>query len=349
MHDCEITFNSSTRIVEIDDPGAAAISGTHAFTPICEIPTLSPNREVDILAWVVSADAITDVQIKKDSSVAQVRRVELCDTSNHRCQLTLWRGAAVNFPDGANCVVSIKFARVSNFNGRSLQASPSSIVSIDPDIPEAAALRQWAASGIDFASLPTISLGADSGALRAYLAQINERRLGSRDKPDYIVSYVLCADVPVGHRMYYLACPTPACKFKGLSARIPGENTYVCERCHQTITTPFLKYTFSVKVADFSGSVPVGVLGEDSLGALFTGVGVDEWVSTTNDGQDQQTAMNLVRQRYFQPLQIKIRVKSEVYNEVTRVKVSLMSATKVPFAEGAKFYASEIMKFASRS
>jgi hypothetical protein len=53
-------------------------------------------------------------------------------------------------------------------------------------------------------------------------------------------------------------------------------------------------------------------------------------------------AMNLVHQRYFQPLKIKCRVKSEVYNEVTRVKVGLMGATKIAFAESPEFYVNEI-------
>jgi replication factor A1 len=343
--DCEFTFDATTQITEVDDPEVASVSMAYAFTPLGQVPNVVVNREIDILVWAYAAEAVTDVNIKKGTAVTQRRRIQVCDESEHRGELTFWGGEAVAFPEGAGCVLSVKDARVSSFNGRSLSASASSTVSIDPEIPEAAALREWAQSGIDFASLPNISAGSNFTTPYAYLAQINEQQLGTHEKPDYITAYVMCADVPVGHRMYYQACPNPACKFKGFSNRIPGDNSFVCDRCHQTIARPKLRYNFSVKLADFSGSVQAGVLGDDALGAQFTGVGVDEWVCETNDGQDEHIASSAVRKHYFQPLQVKCRVKTDVYNEISRVKVSLINATKVAFAEGARFYAAEIAKF----
>jgi replication factor A1 len=343
--DCVLIFNSDARVVEVDDPSAAAVSLSFSYTSLAELPALPPNRDVDVLVWAYSAEAANDVQLRKSNTMAPRRRVEVCDRSGFRCELTLWHGEAIAFPDEANCVVSVKDARINSFNGRSLGLAPGSVMSIDPDTPEARDLRQWATGGVDFTALPSVSVGSDLNTPYAYLAQINEQQLGSRERPDYVTCVVLCADVPVGRKMYYQACPTPGCKFKGFANRIPGDNSFVCERCHQATATPKLRYNFPVKLVDFSGSMQVGVLGDDGLGAMFTGVGVDDWVSTTNDGQNQQVALGMARKRFFHPLQVKCRIKTDVYNNVTRVKASLMNVSKLGFAEGARFYYGEIEKF----
>ena len=50
---------------------------------------------------------------------------------------------AENFDGSGQPIVAIKGAKLSDFGGRSLSASFSSTVMINPDIPEAFKLRGW--------------------------------------------------------------------------------------------------------------------------------------------------------------------------------------------------------------
>ena len=47
------------------------------------------------------------------------------------------------FQQGARPIVAIKSARVGDFNGKTLSSVQSSIIRLDPQVPEALALRAW--------------------------------------------------------------------------------------------------------------------------------------------------------------------------------------------------------------
>ena len=71
------------------------------------------------------------------------RDLTLVDRSGREVCCTLWGAEAEGF-DGSNFpVVAVKGARVSDFGGRSLSTIMSSLLMVDPDIPEAHQLRGW--------------------------------------------------------------------------------------------------------------------------------------------------------------------------------------------------------------
>jgi hypothetical protein len=46
---------------------------------------------------------------------------------------------------GGHPVLAIKNAKIGDFNGRTLSSISSTVLTVDPDIPEAGALRHWCA------------------------------------------------------------------------------------------------------------------------------------------------------------------------------------------------------------
>jgi replication factor A1 len=310
-HDCELRFTANTTIDPVDnDPETGRVTLAYRFTRIADLLRVPPDRDVDILAWVVSADPLTEVQLRNRDRTANRRRLEMADQSGKRCELTLWDADAASFPDAGGCVISVKDARVSSFRGRTLSANQSSILRIDPEIPEAFALRRWALTVPDFRAFQSISTAGDFSASPVYLAQINAQELGKQEQADYVTVICCCAEVFIHRRLYYAACPTPSCRFKGFSGQLPGDGAYVCDRCHQAIDTPKLRYNFALRMVDFSGSVSMTVLGDDEIGALFTGVTVDDWVFQTDDGQNIQAARKLVAARYFRPVRVRCKVRA---------------------------------------
>ena len=71
------------------------------------------------------------------------RDIQLVDRSGKVVNLTLWGSEAEAF-DGSSCpVIALKGCKVSDFGGRSLSTQFSSLMNVDPDIPEAHQLRGW--------------------------------------------------------------------------------------------------------------------------------------------------------------------------------------------------------------
>ena len=65
------------------------------------------------------------------------------DRSGKVVNLTLWGSEAEAF-NGSSCpVIALRGCKVSDFGGRSLTTQFSSLMSVDPDIPEAHQLRGW--------------------------------------------------------------------------------------------------------------------------------------------------------------------------------------------------------------
>ena len=341
-HCCELTFNASTKFVPITDDGSIG-SLTYRFKKLADLKLSAPDTLADVIVWAYFTEPVTEIELKKTGGKAKKRRIEVCDDSA-KCELTLWDKDAENFPNDANCVISIKDARISSFHGRSLSATQSSIVTVNPDFPEAVTLRAWADSGIDMDKIENISVSRDFNAMNIFLSQINDLQLGTKEEPDYVTIIGVCSNVITSRRMYYPACPTPECHYKGFSNQTPVDGAYICDRCHQTIYQPKMRYNFQVRIKDYTGEAVMTVLGDDSLGAIFTGMTAEEWAQEFGEFGDEQKMREILMGSFFTPMKLKCRLKMDNYQD-GRVKINILQAQKITFAEAALFYESEIMKF----
>ncbi len=97
----------------------------------------------DVIGVCRDASDLTTIVTKASKTVSK-RDVHLVDRSNHVVNSTLWGAEAEGFEDdGKFPVIAIKGARVSDFGGRSLNVGFNSVLTINPDIPEAHQLRGW--------------------------------------------------------------------------------------------------------------------------------------------------------------------------------------------------------------
>ena len=64
---------------------------------------------------------------------------------DHACKVDTLMMASVlqMLEQGSHPVLAVKSARVGDFNGKTLSTLNTSLVSLDPDIPEAGMLRNW--------------------------------------------------------------------------------------------------------------------------------------------------------------------------------------------------------------
>lgn len=186
----------------------------------------------------------------------QKRELTLVDRSGYAVRLTLWGKQAESFVGDDQPVVAIKAANVSDFGGRSLSMFSTSIMQVNPDIPEAHALRGWydaAGSGQTYQAYSNANAGAGGFAQfdRAEVLPLNEvktRELGTSDKVD-----TFCARATIMHiktdTIAYPACQTQGCNKKVLE----GHDGWRCEKCNKSWDKPNYRYIFPMACSDYSG------------------------------------------------------------------------------------------------
>ena len=90
-----------------------------------------------------SISDLTSIITKSTNRKVSKRDLQLVDRTSRIVSCTLWGAEAEGFEASNFPIVVIKGARVSDFGGRSLNTVMSSMIALDPDIPEAHQLRGW--------------------------------------------------------------------------------------------------------------------------------------------------------------------------------------------------------------
>lgn len=174
-------------------------------------------------------------------------------------RLTLWGRQAETFTaagghneDGSpqQPVIAFKAVRVGDFNGRSLSMVSSSNMAVDPDIPEAHALRGWydnQGESTNFQAFNSAG-GAASGAGASMrldqfkvIGDVKDEMLGTGDQPDnfWVRAHLVYIKK---ENISYPACPTPKC---GKKMMMEDTNSWRCEKCDRTFPEPEYRYAAS--------------------------------------------------------------------------------------------------------
>lgn len=136
-------------------------------------------------------------------------------------------------------VILLKGAKVGDYNGRTLSVTSTTVVQINPDIPEAHTVKGWFEQGGSESEIQDLSSqGAGGSGMGAgtsiightnwkFLDQLKDEKLGMGDKADYFSTkaYVLYAKKD---NSMYTACPGENCNKKIFDQ---NDGTYRCEKC----------------------------------------------------------------------------------------------------------------------
>ncbi|XP_054087207.1 replication protein A 70 kDa DNA-binding subunit-like [Zeugodacus cucurbitae] len=143
-HDYEMTLTGLTEIkpCEEDDNDIPEIK--YDLVPISKLANLEPNTTVDTIGICKEVG-----ELHTFPSGKKRRELTLVDSSNAAVILKLWDDDAVNFDVHAQQqVILVKGARVTEFNGdKEINKRNSSVMKINPDIPEGNKLRGWFDNG----------------------------------------------------------------------------------------------------------------------------------------------------------------------------------------------------------
>ena len=179
------------------------------------------------------------------------------DRSGFSVRLTLWGRQATDFNPPPKPIVAWKSVRVGDFGGefgscycilrclaligRSLSMMSSSIMEVNPDIPEAHGLRGWYDAGGDTKEFKSQTTGPSSGGTAVFnrdeirfLNDVREAELGMHgDKPEYFSSRGMIMHIRSENLAY------PACQSEGCNKKVVQQHDgWRCEKCERSWEKP---------------------------------------------------------------------------------------------------------------
>lgn len=332
-NDFEMSFIPETTITPCDDVTPNIPTLQFNFVPIPRLQEVSKDSVIDVIGVCKSTGDVQTVTRRTNNQELKKRDISLVDRSGTEVSLTLWGDQAEKFDGSDNPVVAVKGVRVSDFSGVSLSLIGSSLLQVNPDIPESHALIGWYSREgmlLQTRSLSTRSGGPMGGGSANWksLAQAKAEGLGQGDKPDYY-TVKACVSIIRKENCLYKACPSENCNKKVVDLQ---NGYYRCEKCAQETMDFKWRLLVSANLTDFSDGQWVTCFGKEAemlIGASAEDLG-DMYSKASKEDCRYEDILNEVP---FKPFIFRLRTKMEVYNDESRLKTSVMSVAPVNYVE----------------
>ncbi|KAJ1955977.1 Replication factor A protein 1 [Dipsacomyces acuminosporus] len=264
------------------------------------------------------------------------RDITLVDKSGFQVRTTLWGQDAIGFSADNEPVVAFKGVRVGDYGGRNLSLPNSGSFTVNPDIPEAHALRGWydaEGRNVDYQSHGTVGgAGGMGGEDRAdrfesqlkTMAQIRDENIGMGDSTQYFnvkgtIMFIRNSNFA------YPACPTQDCNKKVVEDQTTGQ--WRCERCERSFAAPDYRYIFSANVSDETGQNWLQCFNE--IGQQIIGCSANEMVELQQNSQ--AVFDKKIKDATFKQYKFRCRAKSETFNETTKVRINIVNIYPIDF------------------
>jgi replication factor A1 len=343
----ELSFDANSDIRPCVNDGTIKTQ-PYKFVSIANLPTVDPNELVDIIGVVKSFGDVAEISIKSQGGkMTQKRELTIIDTSNMEVRLTLWGEKAQNpgYQWNDSPIVAFRAVKVSDYGGRSLGSTSNTSIAFDPQVPEYQEIYRWRSMGIpEGISVSSGSAGAGgdrSGVNEAIenrytIAQLKEDGLGLGDKADFVVVKGTVNYIKHDNDPWYTACPT--CN-KKVSQAHAG---WYCEKCGKSYETPERRYILSCTFADHTGNAWFSIFSEEATKLL--GVDANQLHAMKEQG-DVDGYDSVFSRASFETVIAKVRVKQEDVNGEKRMKNTVVSLSKVDFANEAKLMLDALNKY----
>lgn len=341
-HDFEIQLENAS-VVQLceDEPQDAIPRAVYHFKRIDEIESVAAGTMLDVLGVLHSIGDFTTITLKNGTEQSK-RSLVLRDNSNRSIELTMWAEFASEPGDqlaqiveqGGHPVVAVKSARVGDFNGKTLGTISTSLVDVDPDVPEAGILRNWfdREGGAQQVAQPLSdgrATGSGRNERRCTLAQITDEGMGTSGQPAF-VQVSAWVNFIRGENLFYPAC-TGQYNGKQCNKKLSDQgNGWWCERC-QAAGTPEWRYMLSLQVSDHTGQEWLTAFQE--AGEEIMGMSASDLKALEDDAKAYDAALQHANLR---PLTFNLKVAEDTYNDETRIKKSVNRVMETDWVKESK-------------
>lgn len=337
-NDYELHLENGTEVNHVSDTTGMP-SERYEFRPICSLMDVAKDEMIDVIGVAHDVGELSSITVKSTGKQLSKRDLTLMDKTGHAVRVTLWGKDAEDFVDFKNrAVVAIKYARVSEYNGRTLSTVASSSINVNPDIKEAHELRGWYDT-TGYSQTPVMmsqagllaagTQGPSGRDERQPLSQIKENNIGTGEKPDYLNAVATITYIKSDGNLYYTACPAEGCSKKVIEE---GPNMWRCERCQKVFDRCDYRYIMSCQVSDESAQVWINAFNETGVSLL--GISAEELHRLKLD--DEEAYRKVFEKAQLQTYLLKLRIKQEMYNGEAKIRSTLIGAQPLNHADESK-------------
>ncbi|CAN0045283.1 unnamed protein product [Lampetra planeri] len=340
-NDYEMTFNNDTTVVPCPDaPELPMVQ--FDFQPIASLQDRNKDSILDVLGVCTSFEDPTKITIKSTNREVSKRNIQVVDASCKTVNVTLWGNEAETFNGANQPVLAMKGVRLSDFGGRSLSLISSSLMVVNPDIPEAYKLRSW--FDREGQNMETESISEQRFAGGSFmesqwktLSQVKMENLGHGDKADYVTVKGSIISIKKDNCLYQ-ACPKLDCNKKVLDL---NNGNFRCEKCDTEVPNFKYRLILQANIVDYTDNQWVTCFqehGESILGIKTEALG------DLKDSDDQVAYEQVFQNANFTTYIFRMRVKLENYNDESRIKMTIMEVRPCDPIEHSKRLITEIRK-----
>ncbi|XP_047030288.1 replication protein A 70 kDa DNA-binding subunit [Helicoverpa zea] len=332
-NDYEMTFTANTVVAECMEDASSVPSIKFDFVPINDIAAKSVDTLLDVVGVCKAASDLQELTARSTGKLLKKRELTLVDNSGGAVVLTMWGKEAENFDSNTNPVIAVKSARLAEFNGsKSLSCLASTMIRLNPDLPEAHKLRGWYDNGGADMEIVNISarVGGYSGGSNEWItfSDAEARQLGSGDKGDYF-SLLGVLTFTFADNAVYKACPQEQCNKK----LVDQENgLYRCEKCNREYPNYKYRLLLGANVSDATGDQRITAFNEAAEAML--GKNVAEIGRLFE--YDKTTYTQMFEEVKFRTFVFKFRTKMETYNDEARLKTLVVNVQPVDYKDANK-------------
>ena len=326
-NDYEMTLIGDSEIIPCHDSGDDIPSLQFNFIPISDVEQKEKNDLMDILGVVKSTGDLQMLTSRTTGREMKKKDVNLVDESNTMVCLTLWGSQAEEFDGSNNPVLAVKGSRVGEFNGgKNLSTISSTVLQLDPDIPEAHRLRGWfnTVGRNEEAKSISRAFGGAGGASGPWLTfkEAKDMELGFKGPEMYTIKATVSL-IRIENSLYK-SCPTDSCKKKMIDQ---ANDMYRCEKCDKEYPNFRYRLLASLSLADWTDNQWATAFSEEAEKIL--GITAQEL------GELQQNDNDAFLEKFgdatFKSFIFKIRVKSEVFSDENRLKATCVNVSPVDY------------------
>ncbi|XP_068441991.1 replication protein A 70 kDa DNA-binding subunit [Clinocottus analis] len=339
-NDYEMTLNGESSIIPCEDSSDVPVMQCD-FVSIGDLENREKDAIIDVIGVCKSVDEVTRLTTKANKEVSK-RTLNLMDMSGKLVTVTLWGEEAEKFDGSGQPIVAIKGAKLSDYGGRSISASFSSTLMINPDIPEAYKLRGWydkEGHAVDGQSL-TEARGSGGGLTNwKTLSDVKTEHLGHGDKADY---YTCIATIVYLRKenCLYQACPSQDCNKKVVDQQ---NGMFRCEKCDKEFPNFKYRLILSANIADYADNQWVTCFQESAEAILGQNAAYLGQLKDSNELAFDE----VFQQANFNTFVFRSRVKLETYNDESRIKATVMDVKPVDHKDYSKRLILNIRKLAA--
>ncbi|GJQ76792.1 hypothetical protein Trydic_g15003 [Trypoxylus dichotomus] len=336
-NDYEMTLTNDTIIQLCEDEVDSIPQTQYNFTTVDKIGNMEIGTLLDVIGVCKTVSELQTFQARSTGRELKKKEVTLVDQTDNAISLTLWGTDAENFDGSSNPVVAIKGAKLGEFGGgKNLGTTMSSVMKINPDIPEAHRLRGWYDNSGMYNEVKNLSarMGGNFNTQWMNFREVRDQNLGQSDRGDY---FQVCATVLLlrSENMVYKACPLEECNKKVVDME---NGMFRCEKCCREY--PNFKYRLlgRVNVGDFSGNQWLSMFSTEV--EKITGMSAAEIGKAYEE--DTSSLAELANRANFKQFLFKCRAKFEMYNDENRLKIVAVKIDPVNFKDYNQYLISKI-------